>query len=92
LAIYTDGSGSNGRIGAVAVCASVGTCELTHLSKETSIALYAAELQGIPLAIDIINRLGSEKPAIFGKSIDGSHRLAKTKQHSSGIRWVVWKG
>jgi hypothetical protein len=79
LAIYTDGSGSNGRIEAVAVCASVGACELTHLSEETSIALYAAELQGIPLALDIMNRFGSEKSAIFGKSIDGSHRLAKSK-------------
>ena len=78
-AIYTDRSGINRRIGVVAVCPNVGSCELAYPSKETSNIVYAAELQGTPLALDVANRLGLEKPAIFGKSIDGSYCLAKSK-------------
>jgi ribonuclease HI len=51
--IYTDGSCINRKVGAAAVCLSTGHRKESYMGPETTSTVYAAELQGISLALRI---------------------------------------
>ena len=51
--IYTDGSGINGHVGAAAVCTTNGETRMAYMGEENVSTVYAAELQGIILALQI---------------------------------------
>ncbi|KAJ6439194.1 cytochrome P450 [Purpureocillium lavendulum] len=53
LHIYTDGSGINGQIGAAAVCPTIQQTRSSYMGTEGISTVYAGELQGISLALDI---------------------------------------
>jgi hypothetical protein len=53
LSIYTDGSGIDGEIGAAAVCPLTQQTRTVHMGLDTVLTVYAAELQGISLALHI---------------------------------------
>lgn len=51
--VYTDGSGINGHIGAAAVCTTTHETKSTYMGTETTSTVYAGELQGIILALQL---------------------------------------
>jgi hypothetical protein len=51
LSIYTDGSGIEGEIGSAAVCPLTQQTRAVHMGPDTASTVYAAELQGISLAL-----------------------------------------
>jgi ribonuclease HI len=51
--MYTDGSGIDGEIGAAAVCPLMHQTRSVHMGSDTLSTVYAAELQGISLALQI---------------------------------------
>jgi hypothetical protein len=53
LSIYTDGSGIEGEIGSAAVCPLTQQTRSVHMGPDTQSTVYAAELQGISLALQI---------------------------------------
>jgi ribonuclease HI len=53
LSIYTDGSGIDGETGAAAVCPLTQHSRAAHMGSNTISTVYAAELQGISLALQI---------------------------------------
>jgi hypothetical protein len=53
LSIYTDGSGIEGEIGSAAVCPLTQQTRSVHIGPDTQSTVYAAELQGISLALQI---------------------------------------
>jgi ribonuclease HI len=53
LSIYTDGSGIEGEIGSAAVCLLTQQTLSVHMGSDTQSTVYAAELQGISLALQI---------------------------------------
>jgi ribonuclease HI/exonuclease III len=53
LSIYTDGSGIEGEIGSAAVCPLTKQTRSVHMGSDTLSTVYAAELQGISLALHI---------------------------------------
>jgi ribonuclease HI len=53
LSIYTDGSGIDGETGAAAVCPLIQETRAVHMGANTISTVYAAELQGISLALQI---------------------------------------
>ncbi|ENI02974.1 hypothetical protein COCC4DRAFT_114178, partial [Bipolaris maydis ATCC 48331] len=53
LSIYTDGSGIEGEIGAAAVCPLTHQTRTVHMGSDTTSTVYATELQGISLALQI---------------------------------------
>ncbi|KDN71119.1 putative zinc knuckle, partial [Colletotrichum sublineola] len=52
--IYTDGSGINGQIGAAAVCTTTEQTRKSYMGDDTTSTVYAGELQGIVLALDMV--------------------------------------
>ena len=52
--IYTDGSGIDGQIGAAAVCQTTSETRKQYIGTESSHKVYAAELEAIKLAADIV--------------------------------------
>jgi ribonuclease HI len=56
VAVYTDGSGINGKVGAAAVCPQYLDARATYMGEQSETTVYAAELQGIFLALVIIIR------------------------------------
>ncbi|PWI64598.1 hypothetical protein PCL_09492 [Purpureocillium lilacinum] len=56
LHIYTDGSGINGQIGAAAVCPTIQQTRSSYMGTEDVSTVYAGELQGISIALDIAQR------------------------------------
>ncbi|KAH7563672.1 hypothetical protein BM1_00719 [Bipolaris maydis] len=60
LSIYTDGSGINGEIGSAAVCPLTQQTLSVHMGPSTLSTVYAAELQGINLALQIARRYANE--------------------------------
>jgi ribonuclease HI len=53
LSIYTDGSGIEGEIGSAAVCPLIQQTRTVHMGSDIQSTVYAAELQGISLALQI---------------------------------------
>jgi ribonuclease HI len=53
LSIYTDGSGIDGETGAAAVCTLTQQTRAAYMGPNTVSTVYAAELQGISLALQI---------------------------------------
>jgi hypothetical protein len=53
LFIYTDGSGIDNHVGAVVVLLIIRCTKLTHIGDSETSTVYAAELQGINLALQI---------------------------------------
>jgi len=53
LLIYTDGSGINGKVGIAAAASAFNTQISASLGKETTSTVYAAELLGILMGLDI---------------------------------------
>ena len=51
--VYTDGSGINGQIGAAAVCTTTHQTKSAYMGDNTVSTVYAGELQGIILALQI---------------------------------------
>jgi ribonuclease HI len=51
--IYTDGSGINGHIGAAAVCTTTHQTKSAYMGDDTVSTVYAGDLQGIILALQI---------------------------------------
>lgn len=65
LAIYTDGSGINGKVGAAAVAPTLGTHRSAYLGLETAATVYAAELLGIPMALEIVKGTSQLRVDVF---------------------------
>jgi hypothetical protein len=65
LAMYTDGSGINEKVGAAAVAPTLGIRESAFMGKQNSTTVYAAELFGILMALTIITRSSPQTAAIF---------------------------
>jgi hypothetical protein len=53
LAIYIDGSGINGKIGAAAVAPILNIYTSAYLGRETTSIVYATELVGILMGLEI---------------------------------------
>ena len=53
LSVYTDGSGIEGKIGSAAVCLLTQQTLSVHMGSDALSTVYAAELQGISLALQI---------------------------------------
>lgn len=68
LAIYTDGSKINNRLGAAAIAHSKGTYSQAYLGAKSSPTINAAELMGIWMAIDIAIRTKATEAVIFSDS------------------------
>ncbi|PWI63980.1 hypothetical protein PCL_01206 [Purpureocillium lilacinum] len=56
LHIYIDGSGINGQIDAATVCLTIQQTRSSYMGTEDVLTVYAGELQGISLALDIAQR------------------------------------
>jgi CRISPR/Cas system CSM-associated protein Csm5 (group 7 of RAMP superfamily) len=53
LSIYTDGSSIKGEIGSAAVCLTTQQTRAVHMGSDTTSTVYAAELQGISLTLQL---------------------------------------
>ncbi|KAI3054683.1 hypothetical protein CBS147353_11406 [Aspergillus niger] len=65
VTVYTDGSGINGKIGAAAVCARYQETRAAYMGDQSETTVYAAELQGIFLALIIIIRHRISRAVVF---------------------------
>jgi ribonuclease HI len=63
LSIYTDGSGIEGEIGSAALCPLTQEVRSAHMGSDTTSTVYAAELQGISLALQIAQEYASRNGA-----------------------------
>ncbi|KAI1531407.1 pol-like protein [Pyrenophora tritici-repentis] len=63
LSIYTDGSGIEGEIGSAALCPLTQQARSVHMGSDTESTVYAAELQGISLALQIAQEYASRNGA-----------------------------
>jgi ribonuclease HI len=65
LAIYTDGSGINRKVGAAAVAPTLNMYTSAYLGRETTSTVYAAKLVGILMGLEIAMRANMRKIAVF---------------------------
>jgi ribonuclease HI len=63
LSIYTDGSGIEGEIGSAALCPLTQQIRSVYMGSDTESTVYAAELQGISLALQIAQEYASRNGA-----------------------------
>jgi hypothetical protein len=63
LNIYTDGSGIEGEIGSAALCPLTQQVRSVHMGPDTESTVYAAELQGVNLALQIAQEYASRNGA-----------------------------
>jgi hypothetical protein len=63
LSTYTDGSGIEGEIGSAALCPLTQQVRSVHMGPDTASKVYAAELQGISLALQIAQEYASKNGA-----------------------------
>jgi ribonuclease HI len=94
--LYSDGSGHQGQIGAAAVAPALGATKAAWLGPETAATVYAAELNGIALAAEILEEQVSRQEAslfsfsslrkatIFSDSQAGIKALGKARGQPSG--------
>ncbi|GFF61803.1 probable RNA-directed DNA polymerase from transposon X-element [Aspergillus udagawae] len=65
LVIYTDGGGYQGQVGASAVCLRKQWTRQNHLGTEMDSTVYAAELDGIRMAMDIARDVSPRSVTLF---------------------------
>jgi hypothetical protein len=65
IALYTDGSGINGRVGAAAICPKYQISRSSYMGQQSESTVYVAELQGILLALVIILQRQMQHAVIF---------------------------
>lgn len=65
LAIYTDRSGINGKVGAAAVALTLNVHAQAYLGRETTATVYAAELVGMLMGIEIATKSNRGRASIF---------------------------
>ena len=87
LSIYTDGSGIEGEIGSAAVCPITQQTLSVHMGSDTLSTVYAAELQGISLALKIaqeyVDKNGERKEiAIYTDNQAAIWSIAKAEGRS----------
>jgi ribonuclease HI len=87
LTLYTDGSGINGHLGAAAVCITNGKVRTSYMGDENVSTVYAAELQGIALALQIaLDAMGEQqrrdKVCIYTDNQAAIRSVAKPKGKS----------
>lgn len=87
LSIYTDGSGIDGEIGSAAVCPLTQQTRSVHMGSDTVSTVYAAELQGISLALQIakeyVDETGARKDiAIYTDNQAAIWSIAKAEGRS----------
>jgi hypothetical protein len=68
LVVYTDGSGINGKIGAASVAPKIGAIKQAYMGTEATSIVYAAELEGIHMALETTIWAGQERGIIFSDS------------------------
>jgi ribonuclease HI len=68
LVIYTDGSGYQGHVGASAVCLRKQWTRQNRLGTEIDSTVYAAELDGIRMAMDIARDVSPRSVTLFADS------------------------
>lgn len=93
LVIYTDGSGYQGRVGASAVCPRDQQICRNHLGTEADSTVYAAELDGIRMAMDSAMKLGPRSLTIFTDS-QAAIQAVRNPRRPSGqyILTAIYKG
>jgi ribonuclease HI len=67
LIVYTDGSGINEKVGAAAVTLQ-GDTRQAYMGEDIESTVYAAELEGIRMALEITSRAEKDKGIIFSDS------------------------
>jgi ribonuclease HI len=91
LIVYTDGSGINGKTGAAAVAPQIGVIRQAYMGEETASTVYAAELEGIRMALEIAIEAEKERGIIFSDSQTALNAI-RNPGNSSGqyiIRQIV---
>lgn len=93
IAIYTDGSGIIGRIGAAAVKTitlypgaqpMVASTKSTYLGLESDFTVCAGELQGINLALNILNKDNSDYSTIIFTDSQAAIQAIENPRNQSG--------
>jgi ribonuclease HI len=65
LAIYTDGSGVHGKVGAAAVAPALNAHAQAYLGRQTTATVYAAELVGMLMGVEMATRSNRGRVLIF---------------------------
>jgi hypothetical protein len=79
LSIYTNGSSIEDRVGAAAVIPATDAIRRAHMGSNTTSTVYAAELQGINMALELCQLLH-----IFAGGVDGAVILMGKKYGAGG--------
>jgi ribonuclease HI len=82
LAIYTDGSGIHGKVGAAAVVPTTDLSASAYLGKETTANVYAAELVGILMGLELGIRSNQTMMVVFTDNQAALKTLQAPKRQS----------